>query len=112
MKVEVEISVGRIVEVDTPQGIEVIQVSNTVAQVVEAGPQGPRGAPGVSGASYVHDQGVPDTNWAIQHNLGRFPSVTVVDSTGSEVEGDTNFIDANAIQITFSAAFAGKAYIN
>lgn len=63
-------------------------------------------------ASYVFTQGVPSTTWTIVHNLGVFPSVTVVDSGGSVQIGDVLYVSANEITLTFSAAFAGKAYLN
>lgn len=63
-------------------------------------------------ASYVFTQGTPSTTWTIVHNLGVFPSVTVVDSAGSVQIGDVLYVSANEITLTFSAAFAGKAYLN
>lgn len=50
--------------------------------------------------------------WAITHNMNKFPSVTVVDSAGDEVEGNVNHISVNQLVITFSAAFSGRAYLN
>jgi hypothetical protein len=50
--------------------------------------------------------------WSIEHNLGRFPAVQVVDTAGSVVIGDIQYIDQNNITITFSAPFAGTAYLN
>ena len=50
--------------------------------------------------------------WLITHNLGKYPSVTVVDSAGEQVEGRVEFIDANSVRVTFSAAFTGNAYLN
>jgi hypothetical protein len=63
-------------------------------------------------ASYVFTQGSPSATWTIVHNLGVFPSVTVVDSGGSVQIGDVLYVSANEITLTFSAAFAGKAYLN
>ena len=71
------------------------------------GPRGRQGVPGLSGASFVFDQMSALATWVIAHNLGRFPSVTVVDSAGSVVEGDIRYADANNIIVNFSAAFAG-----
>jgi hypothetical protein len=76
------------------------------------GPQGEQGIPGVSGANFVFDQMVASDTWVITHNLGRYPSVTVVDSSGEVVEGDVRYTDANSLTIYFSAAFAGMAYLN
>lgn len=62
--------------------------------------------------TYVHNQGIPSAVWEITHNLGKFPSVTVVDSALTEVVGDIQYIDNNSIRITFSGSFSGKAYLN
>ena len=66
----------------------------------------------VDDKTYVHVQTTSTAVWSIQHNLNKFPSVTVVDSGGSVVVGETVYIDNNNIQITFSSAFSGKAYCN
>ena len=50
--------------------------------------------------------------WKIKHNLNKYCSVSVVDSAGNVVVGDVNYIDKGNIEISFSAAFAGKAYLN
>jgi hypothetical protein len=49
---------------------------------------------------------------AIDHNLNKFPSVTTVDSGGSQVVGDIKHIDLNTFKITFKASFQGKVYAN
>jgi hypothetical protein len=65
-----------------------------------------------AGASYVHNQSTSASTWTISHNLGFFPSVTVVDSGGTTVIGDVSYITENQVSITFSAAFGGKAYFS
>lgn len=67
---------------------------------------------GEGSETYIHDQLAPSTEWAIGHNLLRYPSVTVVDSAGSMVMGDVQYIDKNNILIEFAYQFAGKAYLN
>lgn len=77
------------------------------------GPAGPKGDPGPSGsASYVWDQAAPSASWLITHNLGVYPSVTVVDSTDRVVEGAVNYIDSNNIRVDFNAPFTGQAFLN
>ena len=61
---------------------------------------------------FVHSQNTASAVWTITHGLGKYPAVTVIDSAGTEVIGDVNHIDTNTVQITFSAAFSGKAYFN
>lgn len=57
-------------------------------------------------------QGVPASTWNVTHNLNKFPSVTVVDSSNSVVIGDVNYIDSNNLTLTFSGAFSGRAELN
>lgn len=69
---------------------------------------------GVGGSESVlaFAQAVPAAVWNINHNLGSYPVVTVIDSAGSLVEGDVDYIDANHIILGFGAAFAGVAYLD
>lgn len=60
---------------------------------------------------YTHDQGVADTTWTIVHNLGRYPQVTVVDSAGTRIFGDIEYVNINQIVARFTATFGGKAYL-
>ena len=62
--------------------------------------------------THLHNQIASAAVWDIQHNLGKFPSVSVIDSAGNVVVGDVMYLDENQLKITFSAAFAGKAFLN
>jgi hypothetical protein len=62
--------------------------------------------------NFVFNQGVAATTWTVAHNLGKFPSVSVIDSMGTAVIGQVNYIDNNNLTINFNAAFSGKAFIN
>jgi hypothetical protein len=70
------------------------------------------GGGGGSDANFVHDQGMPSNSWSIAHNLGKLPSVTVVDTAGSVVVGDISYTDNNNLIVTFNDSFSGEAYIN
>ena len=61
---------------------------------------------------FTFTQSTAATTWNITHNLGKFPSVSVVDSGNSIVYGNIDYTSENALTITFSAAFSGKAYMN
>jgi hypothetical protein len=50
--------------------------------------------------------------WTINHNLGRYPSITVVDSSGNVVVGFETYNSENQITLTFSAPFSGTVYLN
>lgn len=62
--------------------------------------------------AYIHNQTIASASWQITHNLGRFPSVTIVDSANSEVIGEVAYNSNNQLTVSFSAAFSGKAYLN
>lgn len=63
-------------------------------------------------ANFVFVQNVASATWVIQHNLGKYPAVTVIDSSGHQVLGDVNHTNTNALTIFFSAPFAGSASLN
>jgi hypothetical protein len=62
--------------------------------------------------TFVFNQNTPATVWNIQHNLNNFPSITVIDTGDTVVSGEYTYIDNNNVTLTFSAGFAGKAYLN
>ena len=62
--------------------------------------------------TFVFSQNTPATTWNIIHNLGKFPSITVIDTGNTVVNGEYNYTSNKAVTLTFSAAFAGKAYLN
>jgi hypothetical protein len=62
--------------------------------------------------TYVHTQDTLLAVWVITHNLGTFPSVTVVDDLNHVVTGDITYNSSNMLTITFTSAFAGYAYLN
>ena len=65
-----------------------------------------------SDKTFVYNQGTPSAVWTIQHNLGKFPSVTAVNSNNIQGFGEVQYINSNNLTITFSAGFSGKAYLN
>jgi hypothetical protein len=67
---------------------------------------------GLADKTFVFTQGVPATTWNVQHNLQKFPSVSVVNNNDLLMNGEITYIDNNNITCNFSAAFAGKAYLN
>lgn len=62
--------------------------------------------------TFEFTQGVPATTWNIQHNLGKFPSVSVINNNNIVINGEVTYIDNNNVQLNFSAGFTGKAYLN
>jgi hypothetical protein len=61
---------------------------------------------------YVFTQSTPATVWTINHDLNKYPSVSIVDSANDEVIGEVKYNSTSQIVLTFSAAFSGKAFLN
>ena len=70
------------------------------------------GLKGGGDKNYIHVQNTPSATWAVPHNLGKKPSVVIVDSADDVVYGEITYTDDNNITLTFSGAFSGKAYFN
>jgi hypothetical protein len=67
----------------------------------------------VSDKNYVHVQSSPAAIWSFTHNMGKKPSVTIIDSAGSIVLAKLTYVDNNNITIDFNgAATSGEAICN
>jgi len=97
--------------------VTTIEDSENKITVIGIGIKGDKGEAGDAGGSggdknYEHIQAIPASTWNIIHNLGKYPSVNVIDSTGSLVDGDVLYLDINTVQVGFGAGFSGKAFLN
>lgn len=63
-------------------------------------------------STYIHNQITPSTSWVINHLLNKYPSVSVIDSSGNLVITDVVYINTMSLSVNFSSAFGGKAYLN
>ncbi len=72
------------------------------------------GRPEISGEdkTYRHVQIVAIDTWVINHNLGKYPTVAVVDTSGAVMIGELHYTTLSKVTITFSAAVSGEAYCN
>ena len=59
-----------------------------------------------------YEENTATNPWVVTHNLSKFPSVTVVNRNGVEVQAKVTHDSNNQVTITFSGATAGKAYFN
>ena len=66
----------------------------------------------VGDKNFTFTQPTPSVEWTIQHNMGKFPSVSVVNNNNILMYGNTTYVDTNNLIITFTAGFSGKAYLN
>ena len=62
--------------------------------------------------NFIFSQVVPLSTWVVTHTLNKFPSVSIVDSAGTQVNGQVTYNNTSQITITFSSAFSGEAFLN
>lgn len=70
------------------------------------------GGGGGSSISRVFEFTTAATTWKIEHNLGLYPSITTVDDNGEVIVGEVTYTDDDTIEVVFSEAVSGYAYIN
>ncbi|MBS3993820.1 MAG: hypothetical protein KGZ87_08895 [Bacteroidetes bacterium] len=63
-------------------------------------------------ANFIHTQTIPSDTWSINHQLNKYPSVTIIDTIGNEIEGSVLHLDNNNLTITFSVVLIGTAVLN
>jgi len=78
-----------------------LQVIDTAVSDLEDSGHGP----------FTFNQLTPASTWVIVHNLGTFPSVTVVDSSGNWVVGGVHYDSPDQVTLTFSGGFSGTAVL-
>ena len=88
------------------------EAAQAAAQAAEATAVATAAALAAKESTYIHTQAVASAEWTIQHDLDKYPSVTVVDSGGSVVIGDCQYTSRNTVVLRFNGAFGGKAYLN
>ena len=106
---------GNVVKVSEATSNKIVASGNTI-KVISVGAQGPAGAGDLNA---VHTQDTAASTWQVTHNLGKYPSVSVVDTANTAVNGkvlyedwSTNQPSTSKLQIIFTATFAGKAFLN
>ena len=60
---------------------------------------------------HVHTQNAASDVWTINHTLGGYPSVTVVDTASTTVIGEVSYISTSQVRLSFNAPFSGYAYL-
>lgn len=70
------------------------------------------GMPTGADATFVYSQVAGSTTWIVIHNLGKNPSVTVVDTGESVLIPNVHYDNPNQVTISFGSPTSGKAYLN
>lgn len=64
----------------------------------------------VLNSSFEHVQPVGSTDWQVDHELGRYPVVMVVNTSGDMIEGQIDHSTTNRLFVRFNNAQTGRAY--
>ena len=83
-----------------------LQGGNTIEQLVA------KAAEILVAAGTVEQPFVNSTSILVTHNLGRFPSVTVVDSAGTEYDVMATHHDTNTLTVTLNRPMSGRIICN
>ena len=102
-------------DVPTPPQTDVVQIiapspGDYVADIIYV--PGAGTGSGSQSVAYHHMQGTTSATWNITHNLGFYPNVTTMDSSGAICEGEIEHLSRNTLRVTFLAAFSGQAYLS
>lgn len=66
----------------------------------------------ITSETYVFEQGIPSDMWEITHNLNKYPTVDLVDSSGRVFKSEVDYIDTNSLVVYINGSLSGKAYLN
>jgi hypothetical protein len=97
-----------VVDGDPNQTTHVVEEVISILEVAEQGPAGQPGAPGSGSDSFEHVQNSPATEWVVNHNLGRRPNATVVNTGGQEIGAEIIHMSVNQLRVYLNVATAGR----
>lgn len=66
----------------------------------------------VGDKNYVHEQLQASNEWSVNHKLKKYPSVSIIDSAGTNIIGEVTYLDENSLRINLSSIMSGKAFLN
>jgi hypothetical protein len=62
--------------------------------------------------TFIFSQNSASDLWIIVHPLNKYPSITIIDSANTEVEGDIEYVNLSTVHVKFNSAFTGVAFLN
>ena len=63
-------------------------------------------------STFIFEQALASDTWIINHNLNKYPSVTIVDSSGNVFHPAVQYVDENKCIVSMNGATTGNAYLN
>lgn len=106
---QIDSRTGALDRLDTVAKSDIVAAINELAARPVGGSGGSGSSGGSGGVAYRHQQNSPATVWVINHNLGFWPAVSIVDTGGFEIEADVRHMSANQVVIVFAIPLAGVA---
>ena len=101
--------VGRLV-VGAAEEARVLVVREPFATLVAVAKQGPAGPPGIGAATYIHTQASEASVWIVNHNLGRIPQATVLNTANAEVEAQIVHVSTAQLRVYFAVPQLGSVH--
>ena len=111
------LDVGNVSTGEPGTDVIVVNTGTDIAAVLDFTiPRGDKGETGDPGATqtiaYTHTQSSVSNIWVINHNLSFQPGVHAVDSANTTIEGIVSYNSNTQVQIVFSSAVSGYAYLS
>jgi hypothetical protein len=78
-------------------------------EILDVAANGGGGGSGV--AAVVYHQTTPSSLWTINHNMGLYPSVTLLDPSNQQMMAEVQFPSDQQVVVVHSAPYAGTAYL-
>lgn len=103
------------IEINSGGGTTISGVTTTTSSVAVKQPSVNVSVAGVIGAAdahFVFSQETVSSTWTVEHNLNKYPAVTIVDSGDNVLYTEIEYIDKNTLEVRFEASTSGKAYMN
>jgi len=67
---------------------------------------------GITTPGYVYDRNsIVASTWIIDHNLNKYPHVTLIDDEGNLFEADISYNSLNQVTVVFAEPTSGKAVL-
>lgn len=85
------------------------QIAREILEYFEA-----RGGSGSGpGGSFFYDRNsIVASSWIIDHNLNKYPHVTLIDDEGNTIEADIFYGSLNQVTVSFAEPQSGKAVLS